>query len=427
MANISQIKLPDNTVYDIKDAGALRTITSSNVTTALGYTPLNANLKGVNNGIAELDANGKVPSSQLPSYVDDVLEYAKLSSFPTTGETGKIYIAQDTNKTYRWSGTAYVEISASLALGTTSSTAYRGDYGNAAYAHAVTNKGSAFSSGLYKITTNSEGHVTATTAVAKADITALGIPGSDTDTHRAIQVNGTQALGNNTTALNLKAGSNVTITDGGSGAITIAATDTNTWRPVSDSVSSTSSSDAASSKAVKTAYDLAASKTANTGTVTSVAAGTGLSGGTITTSGTLSVSYGNTAGTACQGNDSRLSDSRNAKDVYSWAKASTKPSYTYSEVGAMPAPLFITTSNTSASDALTYDTTTLSTGQLVFVTLNKAMTGNANATLKFGSNAAINIYLTGTTQLKAKYAAGTMLGLVYNGTNLYMINPPAAV
>jgi hypothetical protein len=94
----------------------------------------------------------------------------------------------------------------------------------------------------------------------------------------------------------------------------------------------------------------------------------------------------------------------------------------------MQAPLFITTSNTSASDALTYGTaTTLSTGQLVFVTLNKAMAGSANATLKFGSNTAINIYLTGTTQLKAKYAAGTMLGLVYNGTNLYMINPPAAV
>jgi hypothetical protein len=64
-------------------------------------------------------------------------------------------------------------------------------------------------------------------------------------------------------------------------------TDTNTWRPVSDSVSSTSSSDAASSKAVKTAYDLAASKTANTGTVTSVATGVGLTGGTITGSGTL--------------------------------------------------------------------------------------------------------------------------------------------
>ena len=138
--------------------------------------------KGAANGVAELDSSGKVPSSQLPSYVDDVLEYSSKSGFPATGETGKIYVDTGTNLTYRWSGSAYVEISPSLALGTTSSTAFRGDYGNSAYAHAVTNKGSAFSSGLYKITTNSEGHVTAATAVAKADITALGIPGSDTNT-----------------------------------------------------------------------------------------------------------------------------------------------------------------------------------------------------------------------------------------------------
>lgn len=84
--------------------------------------------------------DGKVPSTQLPSYVDDVLEYATLAGFPTTGETGKIYVALNTNLTYRWSGSAYVEISASLALGTTSSTAYRGDYGNTAYAHSqITN------------------------------------------------------------------------------------------------------------------------------------------------------------------------------------------------------------------------------------------------------------------------------------------------
>lgn len=428
MANISQIKLPDNTVYDIKDAGALRTITSSNVITALGYTPLDANLKGANSGVAELDANGKVPSSQLPSYVDDVLEYAKLNSFPTTGETGKIYIAQDTNKTYRWSGTAYVEISSSIALGTTSSTAYRGDYGNAAYSHAVTNKGAAFSSGLYKITTNSEGHVTNATAVAKSDITALGIPESDTNTHRPIQVNGTRALGNNTTALNLKAGSNVTITDGGSGAITIAATDTNTWRPVSDSVSSTSTSDAASSYAVKTAYDLAASKTANTGTVTKVVAGTGLNGGTITTNGTLSVAYGSSAGTACQGNDSRLSDSRNAKDVYSWAKATTKPSYTYSEVGAMPAPLIVTTSNTSASDALTCSTSaTLVEGQLVFLRLVQGSVGEENMTISFNGDTAIPIYLTYSIQMQAGFGGGSILGLFYNNGKLYMINPPVAI
>lgn len=79
---------------------------------------------------------GFVPSSQLPSYVDDVLEFAALVNFPTTGETGKIYVATDTNITYRWSGSAYVEISASLALGTTSATAYRGDLGNTAYSHS---------------------------------------------------------------------------------------------------------------------------------------------------------------------------------------------------------------------------------------------------------------------------------------------------
>lgn len=99
---------------------------------------LATSLKGAANGLAELDANGKVPTSQLPSYVDDVLEYSAKSSFPTTGETGKIYVDTATNKTYRWSGSAYVEISASLALGTTSSTAYYGDKGKVAYDHSQT-------------------------------------------------------------------------------------------------------------------------------------------------------------------------------------------------------------------------------------------------------------------------------------------------
>lgn len=116
-------------------------ITSQNVTRALGYTPINSTLKGSNNGLAELDANGKVPTSQLPSYVDDVLEYSSKSAFPTTGESGKIYIATDTNLQYRWSGTAYVEISSSLALGETPSTAYRGDRGAVAYTHSQKTSG----------------------------------------------------------------------------------------------------------------------------------------------------------------------------------------------------------------------------------------------------------------------------------------------
>ena len=82
--------------------------------------------------------NGKVLASQLPSYVDDVLEFANLASFPATGESGKIYIAIDTNLTYRWGGSSYVVMSSSLALGETSSTAYRGDRGKIAYDHSQT-------------------------------------------------------------------------------------------------------------------------------------------------------------------------------------------------------------------------------------------------------------------------------------------------
>jgi len=148
---------------------------------------LDATQKGAASGVAELDSGGKVPSAQLPSYVDDVVEYASASAFPATGETGKIYVDTTTNKTYRWSGSGYVEISPSLALGETSSTAYRGDRGKAAYDHAAA-KGSAFASGLYKITTNAEGHVTAATAAAKSDITALGIPGQDTTYQDATQL-----------------------------------------------------------------------------------------------------------------------------------------------------------------------------------------------------------------------------------------------
>jgi hypothetical protein len=64
-------------------------------------------------GAATLDESGKVPSAQLPSYVDDVIEAADFESLPETGETGKIYVTLDTRKIYRWSGSVYVEISAS--------------------------------------------------------------------------------------------------------------------------------------------------------------------------------------------------------------------------------------------------------------------------------------------------------------------------
>ena len=116
-------------------------ITKANI--GLGNLTNEAQVKrsemGVASGVATLDTSGKVPSSQLPSYVDDVLEYDSKSAFPTVGETGKIYVDKTTNITYRWGGSSYVEISPSLALGETSSTAYAGDKGKQNATNIATN------------------------------------------------------------------------------------------------------------------------------------------------------------------------------------------------------------------------------------------------------------------------------------------------
>lgn len=95
------------------------------------------------------ESTGKIPSSQLPSYVDDVLEFANKAAFPVKGEEGKIYVDKATNLTWRWSGSTYVEISQSLALGETSSTAYAG------------NKGKQVADNLAAHTGNTTAHITA--------------------------------------------------------------------------------------------------------------------------------------------------------------------------------------------------------------------------------------------------------------------------
>lgn len=204
----------------IKVSRAVPTIADvSGLTTAL-KNKIETSQLGVASGVATLGTDGKVLTSQLPSYVDDVIEgyksgadfyedSAHTAAKKITGESGKIYVDLHTNVTYRWSGTAYVEISASLALGETASTAYRGDRGAIAYTHsqaahartdATATAGSTTNgnikingtetkvythpaytpkdSGLYKITVDATGHVSAVAAVAKSDITALGIPGS---------------------------------------------------------------------------------------------------------------------------------------------------------------------------------------------------------------------------------------------------------
>jgi len=80
---------------------------------SLGYIPESSANKNQANGYAGLDGSGKVAAVQLPSYVDDVLEFANYAALPATGETGKIYVTLDDNAEYRWSGSAYIQLVAS--------------------------------------------------------------------------------------------------------------------------------------------------------------------------------------------------------------------------------------------------------------------------------------------------------------------------
>ena len=184
-----------------------RYYTESEINTKLN-TKLNTSLKGAASGLAELDSTGRVPSSQLPSYVDDVIEgylynskFYKESAHTTqiTGETGKIYVDLTSNKTYRWSGSAFVVISETLALGETSATAYRGDRGKIAYDHSQV----AHAPSNAEVNQNAFSNVTVGSTTIAAD--------SKTDT------------------LTLVAGSNVTLTpDATNDKITITSTNTDT-------------------------------------------------------------------------------------------------------------------------------------------------------------------------------------------------------
>lgn len=94
-------------------SGNTRTITMPDEDVDLGLlsSAIQSSQKGAANGVAPLNALAKIDAAYLPSYVDDVEEYADFASLPATGEQGKIYVTIDSNKTYRWSGSAYIEIS----------------------------------------------------------------------------------------------------------------------------------------------------------------------------------------------------------------------------------------------------------------------------------------------------------------------------
>lgn len=144
--------------------------------------------KGAANGVATLDATGLVPASQLPSYVDDVLEFANLAAFPATGEGNKIYVAADTNSTYRWTGTQYVHIPsgvgtadeavklvAARSIATTGDATWTVNFdGSANVSAALTLANSGVAAGEYPVVTvDAKGRVTGGRALVQADIPTL--------------------------------------------------------------------------------------------------------------------------------------------------------------------------------------------------------------------------------------------------------------
>ena len=166
-----------------------RVTAGSNPTTLAGYGITDAvalSSRGAANGVATLDASGLIPTSQLPSYVDDVLEYANLAAFPVTGETSKIYVAADTNKIYRWSGSVYVWINSSagssdtsVKLATARSISATGDAswtvsfdGSADVTAALTLSNSGVAAGTYS---NSATQNTPLTIDAKGRVTGTGV------------------------------------------------------------------------------------------------------------------------------------------------------------------------------------------------------------------------------------------------------------
>jgi len=154
----------------------------------LAAAKISSTEKGVANGVATLGSDGKVPATQLPSYVDDVIEVSSFNNLPATGESGKIYVTTDTNDIYRWSGSGYIEIAVSagtadtaLRLATARTLSLTGDgsgsvafdgSGDAAIPLTLSNTG--VSAGTYpKVTVDGKGRVTAGSSLAATDIPAL--------------------------------------------------------------------------------------------------------------------------------------------------------------------------------------------------------------------------------------------------------------
>nr|DAW77082.1 MAG TPA: Baseplate wedge protein [Caudoviricetes sp.] len=304
----------------------------------------------VSGNLAASRISGTISAANLPSYVDDVLEYASLSKFPTTGESGKIYTALDTNKIYRWSGSAYVVISETVALGTTHSSAGYGDESRAAYNHSTKTSGNPH-------------HVT------KADV-GLGSVDNTSDANKSVKYAASAGYATSansaTSATSVASRGNVTAETGVSGRPAVAGLSMSQVynngypTPYGNVISLRGTGDGQvlvgwSGTDGGYAPVYVRSKRNNTSTAVwadwqqfyttgykPTKADVGLGNVDNTADSAKSVKYATSAGSASSASSvpwTGVSDrpsSMPASDVYAWAKASSKPSYSWSEISGRP-------------------------------------------------------------------------------------------
>lgn len=226
-------------IIDAKIINGIITLGSNTI------TPVKVSDIGAVNGVAPLNASQKIDAVYLPSYVDDVIEgyyynnkFYKESTYITEiiGEAGKIYVDLNTNRTYRYSGSSFIEvsqgsvvtISRNLTSGTKSATITID--GTTYDIYSTNNTTYSAGTGLsldsttfnVKLGYTTSGNNRAVQADSSGNLYVVQ-KDDDTDTHRPIKVNGTEILGNNITALDLTAGSNITLSNLG-GVVTINAT-----------------------------------------------------------------------------------------------------------------------------------------------------------------------------------------------------------
>lgn len=326
----------------------------------------------VSGNLAASRISGTISAANLPSYVDDVLEYASLSKFPTAGESGKIYTALDTNKIYRWSGSAYVVISETIALGTTHSSAGYGDESRAAYNHSTKTSGNPHhvtkaDVGLGSVDNTADSaksvkYATSAGSVAWSNVSGKpsSMPASDVyswakqpskPSYTASEV-GAAPASHSHSYLPLAGGTMTGRISRGAGGTWISAR--NNVVAFGTTANSQAYNPVVGQKTYKGAWTVG-NLTGDERLVFSYDTDTNFEAGnnssnktylpigngsqeiiTSTTIGSQSVSHANTAGSVAWSNVSGRPSSMPASDVYAWAKASSKPSYSWSEISGRP-------------------------------------------------------------------------------------------